>query len=166
MTGSQVIDAEEDRHKLVVEYKDALQPADFYHNFKQRGIRSVQLSLVDLKLPEAAEIYGRYCRGECLSLHQRQLIAPTRQDVVQLFTYIRSGLTAGLMRCRREELEQGLLRCCPEYSLRRIDPCLDILRELGVVQLQRTGELLCLSLPAGVHNPLENSQLYQALRGD
>ncbi|MDU1268399.1 MAG: hypothetical protein E6962_14060 [Escherichia coli] len=35
MTGSQVIDAEEDRHKLVVEYKDALQPADFYHNFKQ-----------------------------------------------------------------------------------------------------------------------------------
>lgn len=28
MTGSQVIDAEEDRHKLVVEYKDALQPAD------------------------------------------------------------------------------------------------------------------------------------------
>lgn len=29
MTGSQVIDAEEDRHKLVVEYKDALQPADF-----------------------------------------------------------------------------------------------------------------------------------------
>ncbi|HCN7833857.1 TPA: radical SAM protein [Escherichia coli] len=42
MTGSQVIDAEEDRHKLVVEYKDALQPADFYHNFKQRGIRSVQ----------------------------------------------------------------------------------------------------------------------------
>ncbi len=43
MTGSQVIDAEEDRHKLVVEYKDALQPADFYYNFKQRGIRSVQL---------------------------------------------------------------------------------------------------------------------------
>ena len=43
MTGSQVIDAEEDRHKLVVEYKDALQPADFYNNFKQRGIRSVQL---------------------------------------------------------------------------------------------------------------------------
>ena len=43
MTGSQVIDAEEDRHKLVVEYKDVLQPADFYHNFKQRGIRSVQL---------------------------------------------------------------------------------------------------------------------------
>lgn len=42
MTGSQVIDAEEDRHKLVVEYKDTLQPAD-YHNFKQRGIRSVQL---------------------------------------------------------------------------------------------------------------------------
>ncbi len=37
MTGSQVIDAEEDRHKLVVEYKDAVQPADFYHNFKQRG---------------------------------------------------------------------------------------------------------------------------------
>lgn len=29
MTGSQVIDAEEDRHKLVVEYKDTLQPADF-----------------------------------------------------------------------------------------------------------------------------------------
>lgn len=43
MTGSQVIDAEEDRHKLVVEYKDALQPADFYHNFKQRGIRPYSL---------------------------------------------------------------------------------------------------------------------------
>ena len=37
MTGSQVIDAKEDRHKLVVEYKDALQPGDFYQNFKQRG---------------------------------------------------------------------------------------------------------------------------------
>ncbi|AUT28642.1 radical SAM protein [Escherichia marmotae] len=43
MTGSQVRNAEEDRHKLVIEYKDALQPADFYQNFKQRGIRSVQL---------------------------------------------------------------------------------------------------------------------------
>lgn len=29
MTGSQVIDAKEDRHKLVVEYKDTLQPVDF-----------------------------------------------------------------------------------------------------------------------------------------
>ncbi len=131
-----------------------------------RGIRSVQLSLVDLKLPEADEIYSRYCRGEALSLHQQQLIAPTRQDVVQLFTYIRSGIAGGLLRCSRENLEQGLLRCYPEYSLRRIGLCLDILRELGVVQLQRMGELLCLTLPAGVHNPLENSQLYQALRGD
>ena len=43
MTGSQVIKAKEDRHKLVVEYKDALQPGDFYQNFKQRGIRAVQL---------------------------------------------------------------------------------------------------------------------------
>lgn len=43
MTGSQVIDAKEDRHKLVVEYKDALQPGDFYKNLKQRGIRAVQL---------------------------------------------------------------------------------------------------------------------------
>ncbi|RZM97801.1 radical SAM protein [Escherichia sp. E10V10] len=43
MTGSQVVNAEEDRHKLVVEYKDALQPADFYQNFKQRGLRSVQI---------------------------------------------------------------------------------------------------------------------------
>ncbi len=43
MTGSQVIDAEEDGHKLVVEYKDALQLRRFYHNFKQLGIRSVQL---------------------------------------------------------------------------------------------------------------------------
>ena len=43
MTGSQVIDAEEDRHKLVVEYKDALQPADFYHNFKQRGLSLIHI---------------------------------------------------------------------------------------------------------------------------
>ncbi len=52
MTGSQVIDAEEDRHKLVVEYKDALQPADFYHNFKQLGIRSVQL------IPHSSAVTG------------------------------------------------------------------------------------------------------------
>ncbi|EEQ2263649.1 radical SAM protein [Escherichia coli] len=68
MTGSQVIDAEEDRHKLVVEYKDALQPADFYHNFKQRGIRSVQLiphlefdELGDLTAASVtAELWGKF----------------------------------------------------------------------------------------------------------
>lgn len=43
MTGSQVIDAEEDRHKLVVEYKDALQPADFITISNNGSIRSVQL---------------------------------------------------------------------------------------------------------------------------
>ena len=43
MTGSQVIDAEEDRHKLVVERKDVLQPIYFYQNLKRRDICSVQL---------------------------------------------------------------------------------------------------------------------------
>ena len=59
MTGSQVIDAEEDRHKLVVEYKDALQPADFYHNFKQLGIRSVQL-IPHLEFDEPGRSDGRF----------------------------------------------------------------------------------------------------------
>ncbi|WP_161537207.1 radical SAM protein [Escherichia albertii] len=43
MTGSLVMNAEEDWHQLVVEHKDTLQPADFYQDFKLRGIRSVQL---------------------------------------------------------------------------------------------------------------------------
>ena len=132
-----------------------------------RGIRSVQLSLVDLRLLETDQLYDRYRRGETLSLHERSLLAPTRQDVVQLFTYIRSGLTAGgTLRCSLTDLEQGLCRNCPEYSLRRVELCLDILQELGVVQLSAEGSCLCLSLPANVHNPLENSRLYQALRGD
>ncbi len=37
------MNAEEDWHQLVVEHKDTLQPADFYQDFKLRGIRSVQL---------------------------------------------------------------------------------------------------------------------------
>ena len=132
-----------------------------------RGIRSVQLSLVDLQPLEAGELYRRYRRGEGLSDHGRLLLAPTRQDVVQLFTYIRSNLSSErLLRCSQTELERGLSRSCPEYSLRRVELCLDILRELGVVQLRKEGSLLCLSLPINVHNPLENSSLYQELRGD
>ena len=132
-----------------------------------RGLRSVQLSLVDLHILEAEELYRSFREGLSLSRHQRSLLAPTRQDVVQLFTYIRSGLPAdGQLRCSPQELEQGLCRSCPEYSLRRVRLCLDILRELGVVQLKLEGSSLCLSLPADVHNPLENSCLYQALRGD
>ena len=132
-----------------------------------RGIRSVQLSLVDLRLLETDRLYDRYRRGETLSLHERGLLAPTRQDVVQLFTYIRSGLPAGgTLRCSLTELRLGLCRNCPEYSFRHVELCLDILRELGVVQLKSEGSDFCLSLPANVHNPLENSRLYQALRGD
>ena len=132
-----------------------------------RGNRSVQLSLVDLRPVEPKELYGRYLTGEELGGHDRMLLAPVRQDVVQLFTHIRLTLgSEASLRCGMENLAQGLLARFPEFSLRRLSLCLDILKELGVLTLEYDREYLCLSLPENVHNPLENSRLYQALRGD
>lgn len=99
MTGSQVIDAEEDRHKLVVEYKDALQPADFYHNFKQLGIRSVQL-IPHLEFDDrgdltaasvTAELWGKFL----IALFECWVRADISRISIELFdTTLQNGVAA------------------------------------------------------------------------
>lgn len=128
MTGSQVIDAEEDRHKLVVEYKDALQPADFYHNFKQRGIRSVQL-IPHLEFDDrgdltaasvTAELWGKFL----IALFECWVRADISRISIELFdATLQNGVAAKTRNCAVTARRATGIGCVRTLGRRRQTAC-------------------------------------------
>lgn len=134
-----------------------------------RGSRTVQLMVLDLAAVTAEELFDRFCRGEQLTGEERQLLAPERTDVTDVWRYLRAAAPGGrsLTGTVAELAYAVSARCAERHSLRRTLVCLEILRELGFLRYGREGNRLTLALcPDSPHNPLENSPLYRTLRGE
>ncbi len=132
-----------------------------------RGSRSVQLSLVDLRKVEPEQLYSRFLANQELSAYERLLLAPQREDVVQVWRYLLSAAPTG--KWLAGDLSRfcfDVAAMCQEHSVRRTLACLDILQELGLLELQCDRRLFRLRIFENVRNPLENSSLYHTLRGD
>ncbi len=132
-----------------------------------RGSRTVQLSLLDLRPVEPEELYTRFQGRERLSPYERRLLAPQRQDIIQLWHYLRSNVSAGQwLRAETAGFARQVAAMWDSHSIRRTRACLDILQELGLITLEQCGRDFRLQVNENVRNPLENSKLYHILRGD
>lgn len=132
-----------------------------------RGNRSVQLSLLDLRPVEAERLYARFLAQRSLSAHERRLLAPERADVARVWNYLCAQMPGNdWLDGELESLCHGVSAAYELQSLRRTHACLDILRELGLIELELNEGHFRLRIFANIRNPLENSSLYHTLRGD
>lgn len=133
-----------------------------------RGMRSVQLNILDLKKTSATELYLRYCDGKPLSEAQSESLRLTRGDVAAVWNYLIHFAPLGtLLHTPTEPFCLAMAQAVGGCSLRRILPCMEVLAELGLLSLRRDKTTVEVRvLPNYTRNPLENSRLFCSLRGD
>ncbi|MBQ3216651.1 MAG: single-stranded-DNA-specific exonuclease RecJ [Oscillospiraceae bacterium] len=132
-----------------------------------RGVRTVQLSVVDLRKVLPDYLYERYHSRKALSAHERGLLAPERGDIARVWHYLQLAAPSGRwLSGDVSELGHHVAAMWEAHSLRHTQICLDILQELGLVELNRYNQRFRLRIFENQRNPLENSSIYQSLRGD
>ena len=138
-----------------------------------RGVRSVQLSLVDLRQAEperrrcedARARYLRYHEGTLLPGEAAQLL-PGRQEFVVLWRYLwqqnKDGQCCDTAACLARKLSRA---CKLQFAPERVRICLDVFCELGLIQMEERQSVLRLtrSKTAGKVQ-LEGSRILQALQ--
>jgi len=139
-----------------------------------RGNRSVQLNLVDLRQDAATrqrqeqddEIYDRLQKQLPLENALRQEAIPRRQEFVALWKYLTANAEEGFLRDSCDCLSKKAARTAGmPWSLLRTRICLDVFRELGLLELQQHGRLLEITLhSSGAKVDLESSRILAALR--
>ena len=131
-----------------------------------RGRRTVQLNLIDLRRVEPTKLYDRFRAHEALRPDELRALAPDREDVIGVWNFLRSAAPAGT------ELRENTDRLCLQIAAssprpqapRRAIACLEILAELGLVSLRRSGSAIAVRIVPHRTNPLENSVLFCTLR--
>lgn len=131
-----------------------------------RDTRSVQLCLSDLRPASPTALFERFAENRPLSRSEYEALAPTRGDVATVWRF--------LCRCapRGQWINDSLSAICrhitqhvPQHSMRRTLPAMEILAELGLIDIERKDERLSIRLiPNAGSNELENSRLYRRLQ--
>ena len=93
-------------------------------------------------------------------------LAPDREDVIGVWNFLRRAAPGGA------ELRDNTDRLCLQIAAssprppaaRRAIACLEILAELGLVSLRRSGSAIAVRIVPHRTNPLENSVLFCTLR--
>ena len=109
-----------------------------------RGVRSVQLQVVDLRhaMTRAQleqSIYEKYRRGEPLSPQEAQSLLPTRAEFVCLWRYLerqcagQTFLEDTLARIAQKSARSGGQSERPNHTL----VCLEVMEERGLISLER-----------------------------
>ncbi len=122
-----------------------------------RGVRSVQLSLVDIR-PDAEVLsaqdrdraaYGRLQHGD-ESADDAALLLPERRQFVALWRYLAACAQEGVVYEELGCLSRKVSRCARlPMSVGRVKICLDIFQEQGLIELEQRPKLLCIRLCAG-----------------
>ena len=134
-----------------------------------RGLRTVQLNLVDIRPDEAArsvqaearQLYARHRAGQTLSAQEAAALLPCRQDFVAVWKYLTAYAEDG---CLQEEvgcLSRKIARfasapCCPGKTW----VCLEVFAEQGLLDLEQRPRTLRIRLTgAGKKVDLEQSAI-------
>ena len=137
-----------------------------------RGIRSVQLQVVDLRhaLTRAQleqSIYEKYRRGEPLSPHEAQSLLPTRAEFVCLWRYLerqcagQASLEDTVARIARCSARSGGQSERPNHTL----VCLEVMEERGLISLERQSGRVQITLHRLEHKvDLNASSILRRLR--
>lgn len=131
-----------------------------------RDAHTVQLNLLDLRPASATALFDRFTGGASLTSAERRALAPEREDVAAVWRWLKRCLPRDgrQMRAEADELAERIAASAPDRSLRRVLPSLEVLSELGLIELRRDGGQLALRLmPNAAPNKLENSKLYRTL---
>ncbi len=118
--------------------------AAFYPNINEfRGLRSVQLQLVDLKLaPSRAQlelaIFDKYRRGEALTPQEARFLLPERREFVDLWRWLDRQFTcSGVVEDTPARIAKWVCRSTgsgKEVPARTM-LCLDVLAERGLISV-------------------------------
>ncbi len=129
-----------------------------------RGLRTVQLQLVDLRPALTAtqteqQLYLRYRLGEVLTLEELELLTPRREDFVAVWRYLAAHAVGNLVEDTGPRLARKIART---YGLRegyaRTMLCLDVMDERGLISLlDNTDHLQIRILPTQGKVRLEDS---------
>jgi len=145
----------------------------FYPQINEfRGLRTVQLQLIDLRpAPSRAQlersVYEKFCRGEALSAQEAQFLLPERAEFVGLWRWLERQSACGAV------VEDTLPRIARSVSRglgRREVPartllCLEVLEERGLIDLNRRTERVQIVIRHLEHKvDLEASELLRRLR--
>ena len=131
-----------------------------------RDAHTVQLNLLDLRPASATALFDRFTGGAALTSAERRALAPEREDVAAVWRWLKRCLPRDgrQMRAEADELAERIAASAPDRSLRRVLPSLEVLSELGLIELRRDGGQLALRMmPNAAPNKLENSKLYRTL---
>ena len=123
-----------------------------------RGIRSVQLNLVDIRpdasfrnrVREQSALYARHAAGEALLPDDAAALLPERQEFVDLWRYLSAhnagnGLSEELG-CLSRKITRAAGRPCEPARLR---VCLDVLAEQQLIRLELHPKSVHITLCAG-----------------
>lgn len=131
-------------------------------------VRTVQLSVLDLRCASADELYDRFAARQPLSDCERAALTPQRGDVADVWNYLRRAAPDGrTLHCELRELSLAVAAFSQRHSVRRTLACLEILAELGLIGLRREPSGIEVRvIPESRPNPLENSRIYRALHDE
>ena len=131
-----------------------------------RGRRTVQLNLIDLRRVEPTKLYDRFRAHEALRPDELRALAPDREDVIGVWNFLRRAAPSGAeLRDNTDRLCLQIAASSPRpQAARRAIACLEILAELGLVSLRRSGSAIAVRIVPHRTNPLENSVLFCTLR--
>ena len=131
-----------------------------------RGRRTVQLNLIDLRRVEPTKLYDRFRAHEALRPDELRALAPDREDVIGVWNFLRRAAPGGAeLRDNTDRLCLQIAASSPRpQAARRAIACLEILAELGLVSLRRSGSAIAVRIVPHRTNPLENSVLFCTLR--
>lgn len=125
---------------------DVIEVAGMPQVNEYRGMRSVQLQLVDLRPVEAERVvqerelalYVRHRSGERLTATEAAALMPPRTDFVALWRYLKAHATEGVLQEQPDCLSRKLARCSGQpVSYMRTRVCLDVFQECGLLGLSR-----------------------------
>ena len=134
-----------------------------------RGLRTVQLNLVDIRPDEAArtaqaeagQLYARHLAGEALTMQEAEELLPCRQDFVAVWKYLTSYAENGCLQeevgCLSRKIARFAARpCCPGKTW----VCLEVFAEQGLLVLEQRPKTLRIRLTSdGRKVDLERSRI-------
>ena len=132
-----------------------------------RGLRTVQLNLLDIRPDEQARarlgagkaLYRRHLQGQALSAQDLDRLIPERQDFVAVWRYLAASAQNGVVCEEFGCLVRKITRYAGcTYSGSKIRVCLDVFQEQGLLQMEQRPKLLVIRLTSDGHKvDLESS---------
>ena len=139
-----------------------------------RGLRTVQLNLLDIRpneqarsrLKEGKALYRRHMQGQALSQDDLERLIPARQDFVAVWKYLAASAQNGVVceefGCLARKITRFAGYACGGSKIR---VCLDVFQEQGLLQMEQRPKLLVIHLTSdGKKVDLEQSPTLQHLK--